>query len=524
LSSPANTGAEETEPGRDAFHRVPIIPEDQGRRGTRPCVLQGEVHWDGGGALRTLRKLQVWNHLGRLLLLLAAFFLAAPGLLHAQLTTLLTNGPTSNRFNIVFLSEGYTTAQLTKFRSDATNALNQLLARAPYAEYSNCFNGFAISVASTNSGSNHSFTGITNNTYFRSCYDPYSVLTIPPNLLDTNYSHGQGRVDALIASNMPRSSLAVLLVNDSTPGGSDGFNKTAIASLNYDPLSMTDILIHETGHVVANLADEYWDNRNGTAGTPVEGPNATQQTNRANIRWVAWISASTPVPTPATAEYISTVGLFEGANYSPTNWYRPKEDCCMQSVGQPFCEVCSEAMVLGFYGKMRPMDSFVPANTNLTLTNSAPVTFSVTLLQPSTHNLNVQWFTNGVALPGATNSSVALSPAAFPNATNRVSAVVSDPTPLVRNDPTGLLRQTNVWNLNVSLPQLTLDSPQWLAGGKFTFHVTGVAPQAFAILAATNLSNWTSLSTNSLVGGQFTYTNSNVGNIPWRFYQAKTPP
>jgi hypothetical protein len=113
-------------------------------------------------------------------------------------------------------------------------------------------------------------------------------------------------------------------------------------------------------------------------------------------------------------------------------------------------------------------------------------------------------------------------PQALASGTNLVSAVVVDPTPLVRNDPTNLLHQTNTWILNV--PSLALDSPKWLAGGKFAFHVTGNAPQNFSILGSTNLSNWVVLSTNSLASGQFTYTNSDATNFPVRFFRAKTPP
>jgi hypothetical protein len=42
----------------------------------------------------------------------------------ATFYTILTNGPASNRFNIVFLSEGYTSGQLTQFLVAATNAAN----------------------------------------------------------------------------------------------------------------------------------------------------------------------------------------------------------------------------------------------------------------------------------------------------------------------------------------------------------------------------------------------------------------
>jgi hypothetical protein len=69
--------------------------------------------------------------------------------------TILTNGPVSNRLNIVVLSEGYTTSQLAQFPADATNAVNALLSHAPYQEYKAYFNAFAIKVASSQSGSDH---------------------------------------------------------------------------------------------------------------------------------------------------------------------------------------------------------------------------------------------------------------------------------------------------------------------------------------------------------------------------------
>ena len=116
--------------------------------------------------------------------------------------TILTNGPVSNRLNIVVLSEGYTTNQLAQFPVDATNAVNALLSHQPYQEYSNYFNAFAIEVASSQSGSDHPAYGSYVNTYFNSTYDPASdhLITIPPNFADTNYSHGQGKVDALLAN------------------------------------------------------------------------------------------------------------------------------------------------------------------------------------------------------------------------------------------------------------------------------------------------------------------------------------
>jgi len=445
--------------------------------------------------------------------------------------TILSNGPVSNRLNIVVLSEGYTAGQLTQFAVDATNAVTGLLSHAPYWEYSSYFNAFAIKVASSQSGSTHPAYGITNNTYFNSIYDPDGgyLITIPPDWADSNYSHGQGKVDALLQTFMPNCQLPVLLVNDTDDGGSDGFYKTAIAStesLYYEmPPNPPYILTHETGHVLANLSDEYT-YLNPYAGAPgTEGANTTQQTNRTLIKWGAWIATNTVV-NPYTPESVGdgVPGLFLGAQYHTNNWYRPELNCAMNSVGVPFCSVCSEALVLAIYQRVRPVDAFSPTNMNVQVTNNQPLAFSLTVLQPATHTLNVQWFTNGIARTGATNLSFTLSPQSLPKGSNWVSAVVKDPTALVRNDPTNLLTQTVTWSLNVNVPQLRLDSPTRLAGGKFAFRVTGNAPQGVVVRSSTNLTNWVPQATNLLVGGQFWYTNSSAGGTPRTFYRATTPP
>ena len=90
----------------------------------------------------------------------------------------------------------------------------------------------------------------------------------------------------------------------------------------------------------------------------------------------------------------------------------------------PFCDVCSEALVLAIYQKVRPVDAFSPASTNLSVSTTQALAFSLTLLQPATHNLSVQWFTNGRALTGATNPTFTLPPQSLANGNNSVSAVV----------------------------------------------------------------------------------------------------
>ena len=438
-----------------------------------------------------------------------------------SMQTILYNGPISNRLNIVVLSEGYTSNQLAQFPGDATNAVNALLSHLPYQEYRSYFNAFAISVASNESGSDHPASGIYHDTYFNSTYDPVSdyLITIPAD------STGQGKIDALLQTFMPDCQLPILLVNDPTQGGSDGFFKTAIASTSVLFAEMPGwppgILTHETGHVLAKLGDEYTTPYPGFPDT--EEPNTTQQTNRLLIKWRAWIATNTPVPTPDNVGE-GVVGLFQGAHYHTTGWYRPELNCAMGSLGVPFCSVCSEALVLAIYQRVRPVDGFSPAGTNFTVSTSQAVAFSLALLQPATHSLGVQWFTNGVPVATATNSSFTLLTAAFDNGTNSVSAVVKDNTALVRNDPTNLLSQAVNWTLNVSVPQMRLDSPLLLPGGKLVFRVAGYAPRGVVVQSTTDLLTWDPVVTNALVDGQFWYTNSPASESSQRFYRAATTP
>jgi hypothetical protein len=418
------------------------------------------------------------------------------------LNPVLVQGSISNRCNIVFLSEGYTAGQLPQFRVDATNASLTLLARSPFSEYRSYFNVYEISVASAQSGSDHPAYGSYRSTYFNSSYDAVSdrLVTIPPNAFDTDYAHGQGKIDALLQALIPQCRLAVLLVNDLSPGGSDGSGATAIT---YRGAGLMQFLAHEVGHVMANLGDEYTEPNPGYPDT--EEPNTTRQTN--NVKWAAWVPSGTPIPTPPTADFFSTVGVFEGAHYHSTGWYRPKFDCTMNHPSFPdYCEVCRESLVLALTRLVRFVDAFRPAAQTLTLpSTSGPQLFELDLVQPSTHNVNVQWLLDSTPVPGATNTTCTIFPQDLNAGQHTVAAVIHDPTALVRNDPTAVLTQTIAWQLQVT--QLRLDSPRVLPGGQFVFHVSGSAPAGFVVQSSPDLLSWRDASTNTLTLGNYWFTN-----------------
>ncbi len=372
---------------------------------------------------------------------------------------ILTNGPGSTRLNIAVLSEGYTSSELPEFLSDATNVLTAFLGAAPYNEYRSYFNAAALFVASPESGSDHPAYPQSRQTYFNSSYDLSDrLLTIP---LDQT---GVGKVKALMNSMMPEADLTILIVNDLVSGGSGG--PILITSRN---VSSSQIVVHESGHTLAGLGDEYNDPLPGSS--DLEEPNTTRQTNRNSIKWSAWISTNTPLPTPELPEYLNQVGLFTGAHYQSEGWYRPKQDCGMRHLGVPFCEVCTEALIRTIYKKVRSIEAYSPAITNFSLTTSEPLSFHVSTLQPASHSLSLQWFVNQTAVPGETNQSLLWVNNTLPQGIYSVSAEVRDLTPLVRNDPDNSLSNRVSWQIFKPFPESTppiisISSPS--AGARFT--------------------------------------------------------
>jgi hypothetical protein len=448
------------------------------------------------------------HHLRAVVLLLCAIGGVQCLAQQAQFQFLELNGPASNRISLVFLSEGYAASQFNVFALHATNALNALLSREPFQQYRAGFNASMIFVASPHVGSDHPASGVQRDTYFNSTYDNSDrVITIPLDAM------GQGRVDDLVGTFAPDCSLAVLLVNDLTPGGSDCFGHMAICSA---AASSADILRHETGHVLANLGDEYDLSNPGYPNT--EEPNTTRETRLAFLKWRNWVDAATPLPTPPTFDFLDHVGLFEGAHYHSTGWYRPKLNCAMREMAVPFCEVCREALVLAFYGHIRPVDAWAPIGHVINLTGSAPLTFSINKV--GVESLAIQWSTNATRVPAATNLQFTIFPQFLNPGSNNVSVTVHDATPFVRTDQKGALSQNIEWELQVQPSPLLMDSPVLGAGPSFVFRVSGNAPGGFLIESSPDLKIWDCVSSNSPLAGLAWITNSVTSS--YQYFRARS--
>ncbi len=344
------------------------------------------------------------------------------------------NGPDDKRIVFAILGDGYQAAEMAQFRADAAAVMTGFLAEPPWSYYAPLINAYTVDVVSSQSGADHPFNGTFVNTALDASYN------FPPieRLLTVNFSKA-----FQAASSVPSYDLALVIVNDPQYGGSGG--PVSVVSV---AAAAVDIAIHEIGHTFGGLADEYESACPGCPTFPTE-PNVTNVLSLGQIPWTHWIELGTPLPTPKTAPYDGIIGLFEGAKYLPLGNYRPRQRCMMRSLADGFCPVCAEAHILEIYrtpGIDPILDASPDPGDTIEYVPGNPVTLSVTPVNPVGHNLDITWLLDGVAISGQTGSTLNLNTSVLSGA-HEVTAVVVDDTPLVREDPAGVLEDFRSWTL-----------------------------------------------------------------------------
>ena len=355
------------------------------------------------------------------------------------------NGTRGTRINLVFLSEGYTSAEMGKFETDVANTVSFLFTKEPWVRYRSYCNIYRIQIASNQSGTDSTYTPRGNAPkVYRDTYFQSGFVTDYIDRLNTISSTGAARVYKLLNKHVPEYDIPMVLVNSNTYGGSGG--PIAVATTE---ASSAAIMEHELGHSFVRLTDEY---DTSTPGYPAtEFPNATAKTRRSDIRWKIWIDQDTPLPTPENNfNFSDKVGLFEGANYRDKNWYRPHDDALMRSLFRPPGSVTREAFVLKYYSKISPIDSRSPGALTQTINTKRTLYFRVETKVPSTGPaLTINWFLDGHPT-GETGVQFSTESASIGNGTHRIKAVVRDPTDWVRRDPLASVVEEVTWTLQLS--------------------------------------------------------------------------
>ena len=69
--------------------------------------------------------------------------------------TIINNGSSDNRVDIVVMGDGYTAAEMQKYRNDVQQFMQAFFAQEPYREYQMYFNVIRVDVISNQSGADH---------------------------------------------------------------------------------------------------------------------------------------------------------------------------------------------------------------------------------------------------------------------------------------------------------------------------------------------------------------------------------
>ncbi|HLP74664.1 MAG TPA: M64 family metallopeptidase [Bacteroidales bacterium] len=253
-------------------------------------------------------------------------------------TRIYGSGDPATSVDLAFIAEGYTAGEMEKFRNDVKSMADALFAEAPYKEYKDKFNIWAVEAVSAESGTDipgeHIYANTAlNSTFYTFNLDRYLTTTDIKSVND-------------LAASVPRDNI-IVLINTSRYGGGGVYNYYSGTSVDHQLSKI--VFIHEFGHGFAGLADEYYsstvayDEFYPLDVEPWE-PNITTMVDFEK-KWKNMIKPGTPVPTPAEEKYANVTGLFEGGGYSAKGIFRPELDCRMKSNGpKGYCSVCSEAV------------------------------------------------------------------------------------------------------------------------------------------------------------------------------------
>lgn len=272
-------------------------------------------------------------------------------------TKILDHGDASERFNLVLVAEGYRESELATFKSDAEYFVSAL---SEFGDLICAFNVYRIDVASTDSGADDpqacGGTGATPKTFFDARFCTGGVrraLTVNTSL-----------VLQVVGSEVPQFHSVLVIVNSPIYGGTGGtvgVSSTATVKSDGTPVDWREIGLHEMGHSIFGLADEYEYYRgcdSGESGQDIypwssdpPEPNVTNSPTAAG-KWADLILPDIPLPTTSNSDCSqcddqpdpfhgqAVIGTFEGAKYFHCGLYRPTFNCKMRKLGAPFCAVC----------------------------------------------------------------------------------------------------------------------------------------------------------------------------------------
>ncbi|HET8900007.1 MAG TPA: M64 family metallopeptidase [Rhodanobacteraceae bacterium] len=240
---------------------------------------------------------------------------------------LLDSGPASARLDILLLGDGYTANEMADWRKDAQQVANGLMNDPLFADQAGAINIRRVDVVSAQSGVTDNTLGIQRNTALHTVAGCSGI----DRLVCADSGLAYAAAEQVTASD--GRDVILVVANTTRYGGGGGY----IATMTMHSAA-TELALHELGHTLFGLADEYDYGSCYNNGEPAAA-DVTRQTRRSAIKWASFIDNATPTPTPTGTYAMATVGLFEGGNYCAYGVYRPTENSRMRTLGYPWYAV-----------------------------------------------------------------------------------------------------------------------------------------------------------------------------------------
>jgi hypothetical protein len=266
------------------------------------------------------------------------------------------SGPPQRSVDLVFLAEGYMKDERQKFIDDMDKMTKKLFESSPYKEHKAKFNIVGVFGVSKQSGTDIPHRDIMRDTLLSTSFNTLGIQRYL--LLESN--HLMHRIAALV----PHDHI-IVLVNSTQSGGGSIRMDFCVTTTGFSTSPF--VFLHELGHGLAYLADEYIGNvtYNGLYPEGIEppDPNLTRELDATKIKWRRFLTSDVALPTPLSNERrpkSRIVGAFEGGGYVSKGIYRSEEKCWMGHNDSPFgfCIACEQGIldVIDYY-------TFVPEST-----------------------------------------------------------------------------------------------------------------------------------------------------------------
>lgn len=267
-----------------------------------------------------------------------------------KVKTLHRGGSPKRSLDILIVPDGYSKNDRKLLEYDVKRFSSYIMKCSPYKEFQKNVNIRAIIGYSEDSGITQPQNNIHVNTLLNCTYnaidlDRYLMCPGVWNLHD-------------VADDAPYDAIIIICNSDKYGGGGIyNFYCTVYNRGEYPDY----VIVHEMGHLIGGLADEYYTSDVSVQDFYPEGVEPTEPNITTLVdfesKWSGKVSQGTPVPTPAVGKDhpdFDRIGVYEGGGYVAKGVFRPSLHCTMNSaVYDDFCSVCRETLekIIRYYSK-----------------------------------------------------------------------------------------------------------------------------------------------------------------------------